>query len=93
MKNNSGNVFYGLAVVFLIISVFVAFNSYQSVAQSLSDYGFTVGDQWVSVLYTVITASFGFFGFSFMFYGFGMILKKLDANNDIKHTSNTKKKK
>lgn len=92
MKKNTGSVFYGLAVVFLIITVLIAFNSYQTLAQSASDYGVSLGDQWVSVLVTIITASFGFLGFSFVFYGIGMILTKLDTN-EIKNNNHLKKKK
>lgn len=89
MKKNSGNVFYILAILFLLISAFIGFNNYQSLAQSASDYGVALGDQWVAVLVSVISSSFGFLGFSFLFYGIGMVLGRID---DIQQSNTTTKK-
>lgn len=80
MKKNSSMIFYVLAIIFLIITVFIAVNNYQTLSRSAADYGISLGDEWVSVLVSVISASFGFLGFSCVLYGIGKLLNQLENN-------------
>ncbi|MDD3049021.1 MAG: hypothetical protein PHQ89_03485 [Bacilli bacterium] len=91
MKKNYGLMFYVMAVLFLIITCLIAFNTYQTLARSAADYGLSLGDEWVSVLTSIITSSFGFLGFSFLLYGVGLILNKFD-NIDEKGVKTNKKR-
>lgn len=91
MKKNNGTMFYVMAVLFLIITCMVAFNTYQTLARSAADYGVSLGDEWFSVLTSIVTSSFGFLGFSFLFYGLGTILNKLDNKNEIEMKTTKKK--
>lgn len=91
MKQRQGVLFYVLAVIFLLITVLVAFNSYQSLALNASSYGVSLSDEWFTVIITLISSSFGYLGFAFIFYGIALILNKIDQKDDTETKKNKKK--
>lgn len=92
MKKNSEMFFYAVSVVFLVVTVLMTINTYQTLARSAADYGATLGDEWFAVMTAIISSSFGFLGFSFMFYGIGMILGKIENQTEPKSTNQIKKR-
>lgn len=74
----SAIVFYVLSAIFLVIAIFIGVVNFMSILESANDYGASLMDDWVGVLLSMLTTCSGFFGFSAVLSGIGLVLNKID---------------
>lgn len=74
----SAIVFYVFSGIFLIIAIFIGVVNFMAIVESANEYGASLLDDWVGVLLSMLTTSSGFFGFSAVLSGIGLILNKID---------------
>lgn len=77
MKNKLSLLFYVFFIVFLIITIYLSVDAFINLANSASEYGVSVMDEWATILKSILATSGGFLGFSMLFLGIGLILGKL----------------
>lgn len=74
------NIFYIISVIYLLITLMVIFTTYQGLNESASNYNISLADEWLMVIISIINSSAIYLGLSFIFYGMGVIIEKMDTN-------------
>lgn len=74
----SAILFYVFSVLFLIITISTFVYGWVNLADSASQAGVSLAEQWIVVVQTLLSVSGGFLGFTLLFLGIGLILNKLD---------------
>lgn len=71
-------VFYVLSAIFFIIAIFIGTVNFMAILESANEVGASLSDDWIGVLLSLLTTCSGFFGFSAVLCGIGLILNKID---------------
>lgn len=77
LKNKLSILFYVFAIIFLIITIYLSVDGFINLANSASEYGVSIVDEWATILKSILATAGGFLGFSILFLGIGLILGKL----------------
>lgn len=86
--NKKSILFYVLAFLFLLISIYMAVMTYLSLAASASQYDISLAAEWGVVLQNIIASAGGFLAFACIFCGIAMLLSQ--NTNVTKEVLNTR---
>ena len=82
MKNKLAILFYIFSLLFAVITIYLTVDGLIALSKSASDYGVSIMSEWITVLKSILATSGGFLGFSLVLLGIGLILNKIDKNDD-----------